>query len=330
VASPLIGQVTSQVARSELRLILTVIIVNWNVRDLLRDCLHSLHQQMLLPPSEWELIVVDNNSNDESAAMVQTDFAGAILLANKENLGFGNANNQAFAISRGKYLLLLNPDTVVVEHAVDRMLEIIQGHPDIGALGCCLLNADGSFQRWTGGSAPNLRNVAFHFLLGYKFFPASILPRPIYLEHEPTHDVQVGWVSGACMLLRREALGESIFDKSFFLYGEDLDLCERLIRNGWKVLYTPRARIFHLEGRSLQGQSKEIQVSKVRAMRKIFARRHTRVAVLVYDLLVTVGFFLRTVLFGLAARMRPGRGYQVRNKQSRQYFMESLRALVGR
>jgi N-acetylglucosaminyl-diphospho-decaprenol L-rhamnosyltransferase len=285
---------------------------------------------MLLPPSEWELIIVDNNSSDGSVEMVQKDFAGAILLANKENLGFGNANNQAFTISRGKYLLLLNPDTVIVAHAVDRMLEITEAHPDIGALGCCLLNADGSFQRWTGGSAPNLRNVMCHFLLGYKILPAAILPRPIYLEHEPAQDVQVGWVSGACMLLRREALRETIFDESFFLYGEDLDLCERLIRNGWRVVYTPRARIVHLEGRSLQGQSPEIQATKVRAMREVFAKGRGRPALLAYDLVVTFGFLLRTVLFGLAALLRPGCGYELRTAKSWQYSREAVRALICR
>lgn len=285
---------------------------------------------MLLSPGEWELIVVDNNSSDDSAEMVRKDFAHATLLANQENLGFGNANNQAFLFSRGKYLLLLNPDTLVLDHAVDRMLEIMEDDPKIAALGCCLLNANGSFQRWTGGNAPNLRNVACHFLLGYKFLPAAILPRPIYLEHEPAIDVQVGWVSGACMLLRREALGSAIFDTSFFLYGEDLDLCERLGQNEWKVVYTPRARIIHLEGRSLQGQSEEIRLSKVRAMRHVFARRHGRIAVLVYDLLVTAGFFLRTLLFGLAAGIRPARDYQIHNQQSRQYFKEALRVLFHR
>jgi N-acetylglucosaminyl-diphospho-decaprenol L-rhamnosyltransferase len=311
-------------------LTLSVIIVNWNVRDVLRDCICSLQQQILLPSHEWELIVVDNNSSDGSAEMVKANFLNAIVLANTENLGFAKANNQAFRISSGKYTLLLNPDTIILDHAVDRMLELMQARPDVGALGCCLLNEDGSFQRWTGGSSPNLLNVACHFLLAYKVLPAGILPRPIYLEHEPACDLEVGWVSGACMLLKREALGDLIFDERFFLYGEDLELCERLVRSGWKVIYTPRAHIVHLEGRSLQGQGPEIQLSKIRALREVFARRHQRSQLFVYDLLVIVGFLLRTFLFSLASYIRPGRGYELRTVRSRQYSVEALRALVHR
>jgi N-acetylglucosaminyl-diphospho-decaprenol L-rhamnosyltransferase len=285
---------------------------------------------MLLSPAEWELIVVDNNSSDKSVEMIEKDFAGAILLANKENLGFGKANNLAFAISRGKYVLLLNPDTLVVEHAVDRMLKILEERPDLGALGCSLLNVDRSFQRWTGGNVPNLGNVACHFLFLNKIFPPSLLPLPIYLEHEPAQDLDVGWVSGACMLLRREALGKTIFDERFFLYGEDMDLCDRLIRGGWKVLYTPHARIVHLEGRSLQRQSAEIQVSKVRAMREIFAKRRGRTALFAYDLVVTFGFLMRAALFGLAALLRPGHGYELRTTKSRQFSVEAMRALIRR
>lgn len=317
-----------ETARSEPHLTLSVIIVNWNVRELLRECIDSLQNQMLLLPSEWELIVVDNNSSDGSAAMVKSDFVRATLLANTENLGFANANNQAFRISRGKYILLLNPDTIVLEHAVDRMLEVIQARPDVAALGCCLLNADRSFQRWTGGNSPNLLNVTCHFLLAYKVLPASLLPRPIYLEHEPVGDVEVGWVSGACMVLRREALSETIFDKRFFLYGEDLDLCERLIHTGWKVVYTPRARVVHLEGQSLKGQDADVQVSKVRAMREIFV--HDRLVLLVYDLVVTIGFLMRAVLFELARRLRPRCGYELRAAKSRRYSKEAWRALIHR
>ena len=107
-------------------LTLSVIVVNWNVRDVLRDCLRSLQEQMLLPPGAWEVIVVDNDSRDGSVEMMRKEFPAAVLLTNRENLGFGKANNQAFRICRGQYVLLLNPDTVVLDHAVDRMLEMME------------------------------------------------------------------------------------------------------------------------------------------------------------------------------------------------------------
>jgi GT2 family glycosyltransferase len=309
---------------------LSVIVVNWNVRDLLRDCLRSLQEQVLLPHGAWEVIVIDNNSSDASVEMVAQQFPEVVLLANKDNLGFAKANNQAFQACRGKHVLLLNPDTIVLNHAIDTMLEAMAARPDVAALGCRLLNADGSFNRWTGGDTPTLQNVACHFFFAHKILPHSILPRPLYLETDPEQDLEVGWVSGACMLVRREALGKTIFDERFFLYGEDMDLCHRLIRGGWKVLYTPQARIVHLEGRSLQGQSPEIQASKVRAMRQIFAQHHGRTALFAYDLVVSLGFLMRAALFGVAAHLRPGHGYELRATKSRQFSVEAMRALIRR
>lgn len=309
--------------------VVSVILVNWNVRDLLRNCLLSLYQQMLAPPDSWDVVVVDNNSSDGSADMIAQEFPKAALFANRENLGFAKANNQAFRECAGKYVLLLNPDTVVLNHAVDSMIELMEARMDVAALGCRLLNADGSFNRWTGGSSPTLLNVACHFLFANKLLPPAILPRSLYLETDPEQDLEVGWVSGACMLLRREALGRSIFDERFFLYGEDMDLCDRLIHRGWKVLYTRQACIVHLEGQSLQGQSQEIQVSKVRALREVFARRHGRSSLFTYDLIVTIGFFMRVALFAVAAFVRPGRGYDLRVSKSRQYFVEAARALIS-
>src|SRR5450631_855467 len=131
-------------------LTLSVIVVNWQVRDLLRDCLRSLFEHMLLPPTTWELIVVDNNSSDDSVGMVREEFPGAEVIANSQNEGFGKANNQAFRISRGKYVLLLNPDTVILNNAINFMLQLIESRPDVGALGCGLLNSEGLFSPWAG------------------------------------------------------------------------------------------------------------------------------------------------------------------------------------
>src|SRR5262249_36157115 len=143
----------------EAPLTLSVIVVNWKVRNLLRECLQSLRRQMRLPSEAWEVIVVDNDSRDGSVEMVRAEFPEAKLIANRENVGFGRANDHAFPFCRGRYVLLLNPDTVVLDHAADRMLEIMEARPEIGALGCRLLNSDGTFQRWTGGNLPRLLNV---------------------------------------------------------------------------------------------------------------------------------------------------------------------------
>lgn len=311
--------------------VLSVIVVSWNVRDYLRDCLVSLEREASLPPESVEVIVVDNDSADGSAEMVAREFPRVIVQANRENLGFGRANNQAFRTCRGRYVLLLNPDTAVRDRAVDRMLQTMERRPDVGVVGCRLVGADGSFQRWTGGHVPTLPNVICHFLLANKVLPARLLPPPLYLESDPSADLEVGWVSGACMLLRREALGNTIFDERFFLYGEDLQLCDRLSRAGWKVVYTPAASIVHHEGRSFEAaQSPAVKGSKLRGLRQVFALSHGSAACLCYDLVVAAGFLLRSALFALAARARPGHGLEARAARSRRFLGEAVRTLVSR
>jgi hypothetical protein len=310
-------------------LTLTVIVVNWKVREYLRECLTSLYAQMELPGPQWELIVVDNASGDGSVEMVRTDFPQARLVANRENTGFGRANDQAFAMARGRYVLLLNPDTLVLDHAVDRMLEVMERGPGIGALGCRLLNTDGSFQRWTGGNPPRLMNVACNFLLLNRILPEAVLSPPLYLESEPSRDVEVGWVSGACLLLRRCALRATIFDSRFFLYGEDLELCDRLRLGEWKVAYTPSATIIHHQGRSLVQQTIEVQHLKMRGLRIVFAMRNSAALLPLFDLILLWGFFVRTILFGIAAILRPGRDYADRAAVSRRCMAEAFWALLG-
>jgi len=310
-------------------LTLSVIVVNWKVRELLRECLQSLRSQMQLPASEWELIVVDNDSGDGSVEMVRAEFPEARLIANTENVGFGRANDQAFQFCRGRYVLLLNPDTVVLDHAADRMVAIMESRPEIGALGCRLLNSDGSFQRWTGGNPPAQLNIFCHFLLLYRILPQAILPPPLYLESEPSHDVDVGWVSGACLLLRRSALRTAIFDERFFLYGEDVELCERLRVGEWKVVYTPSARIIHHQGRSLAQQTVEVQHNKMRGLRVLFAMRNSPALLPAYDLVLAIGFLIRSVGFAVASVLRPGRGYSERGAVARRCMAESLGYLLG-
>ena len=315
---------------SDATLTLSVIVVNWKVRELLRECLLSLRSQMQLAPQSWELIVVDNNSGDGSVEMVRAEFPEARLIANGENVGFGRANDQAYRFCRGRYVLLLNPDTVVLDHAADRMLEIMEARPDVGALGCRLLNSDGSFQRWTGGNSPRLLNVACNFLLLNRLLPEAALPPPLYLESEPSCDVDVGWVSGACMLLRRAALRTMIFDERFFLYGEDVELCERLRLGEWKIVYTPAARIIHHQGKSLAQQTVEVQHSKMRGLRVVFAMRNSPALLPAYDLILLVGFFIRSVAFAIAAVVQPDRGYSERGAVSRRCLTEAFWSLLGK
>jgi N-acetylglucosaminyl-diphospho-decaprenol L-rhamnosyltransferase len=311
-------------------LTLSVIVVNWNVRDLLRDCLASLYSEMQLSAGRWEVLVVDNASSDGSADMVRREFPAAVLLSNPENIGFGRANNQAFRIARGEFILLLNPDTVVLDHAIDGMLDILNSREDAACLGCRLQNGDGSFQRWNGGNQPTMANCASHFLLLHKVLPQRLLPAPLYLEAEPQQDQKMGWVSGACMLLRRRALDGALFDDRFFMYCEDLDLCARLTASGWNVLYTPRVSVVHLDGRSLALQTSAIRVAQMRSLRQVFADRHSAVSLLVYDLVILAGFSMRYAISAVLPIARLGRDFRAAEERGRRFVAEAFRALMGR
>jgi len=252
---------------------LSIIIVSWNVKGLLRRCLDSIFQH---PTSnlQFEVIVVDNASSDGSAEMVKEDFPQVRLMANEENLGFTRANNQGIAASRGRYVLLLNPDTEVIGDALGAMVDYMDVHPDVGALGPMLLNPDGSVQssrrRFPTLATALLESTVFQWELSRD----NRVLRRYYVLDRPDDEVQeVDWVTGACILMRREAIEEvGPLDEGFFMYSEELDWCRRAKERGWKVIYLPTARVIHYGGKSSEQvvpfRHIQFQRSKVRYFRK--------------------------------------------------------------
>jgi N-acetylglucosaminyl-diphospho-decaprenol L-rhamnosyltransferase len=308
----------------------TVVVVNWNVSALLRECLRSIDAQRRRPASDYEVIVVDNASSDDSVRMVRRDFPWVKVVENADNVGFGRANNQAYAMARGQHVLLLNPDTVVLDGALDRMISYLERHPDVGALGCRLLNSDGSYQRWTAGAFPTIGRTAKHAFLLDLLFPASLGARSLYLNRDVQEDLDVDWVTGACMALRREAVGDHIFDDTFFMYGEDTELCDRLHRSGWRVVYSPTATVVHHHGKSMAQQSGAILLTAFKGPRAFYIRRHSRASVWLYDLLLAAGFALRWLCY-LALSLVPAKRavFRMRAASSRSYMTRALRVMVG-
>lgn len=280
---------------------LSVIIVSWKVRELLRACLVSLLRETALPRDAFEIIVVDNDSGDGSDAMLRAEFPAVRVIASGENLGFGAANNLALPFCSGEFVLLLNPDTSVLPKAVDMLLARMAARPDIVAIGCRLLNGDGSLQRWTAGAFPTLLNLCTHYLFLDRMLPRWLRPDPLYLDRDSSLESEVEWVSGACMLLRRKALGEQIFDRSFFMYGEDMELCQRLRRDGGKVLYYPAVSVVHYQGASMRQQRGQVLLSSLQGPRQFFAMSHGSGQLLLYDLITLTGFLLRWLIHSAAA-----------------------------
>lgn len=284
----------------------SIIVVNWNVRDLLRECLRSTLEDGGIAADRLELIVVDNDSRDGSVEMVRAEFPQLPLIANRDNRGFGSANNQALPLCHGRYVLLLNPDTKVLPGALAALVKHMDATPDAAVMGCRLLNADGSLQRWTGGAYPRLANVVNHYFFVDRVLPPSWRPMPLYLDRDVQTDIDVDWVSGAVMILRADRLGGQLFNPHYFMYGEDMELCHRLKMAGGRVVYTPVASIVHYQGASMKQQEASVMLSSLKGPRQFYLHMRGDKGVLLYDLVTVAGFGLRAALYGLAALLRGG------------------------
>jgi hypothetical protein len=254
----------------------SVIIVNWNTRDLLIRCLEALGQAT--GGLRLEVIVVDNASRDDSVAVLRQRFPEVRLIANDNNAGFSRANNQGAAVARGRYLLLLNSDAFLTPGALEALLALAEAQPRAGLVGAHLRNADGSFQA-SYTPFPTLWRE-FLILTG---LGRLLCGRP-FPSHGPdeAHGPQpVDYVEGACLLIRREAYeAAGGLDEGYFMYAEEVDLCLTLRRRGWEVWYHPAARVIHLGGASSQTRHPEregdLYVSRVRLFRKHYGALSAR------------------------------------------------------
>lgn len=306
---------------------LSVVIVNWNVRDLLQGCLQSVLDGTGHLRNGFEIVVVDNASADASVEMLRERYPGVRVVVNPENVGFAAANNQALPLCRGRYVVLLNPDTLVPRGGLERLVEHMDARGSVGAMGCRLLNEDGSLQRWTAGAFPSLMNIAAHYLFLTRVLPGRLRPRPLYLDRDVQEDLEVDWVSGACLILRRAAVGERIFDEGYFMYGEDMDLCFKLKREGWKIMYSPAASVIHFQGQSMKQQSGEVMLSSLKSMRLFFRKTHGPVQLFVLDLLTAVGFTARWALYGLAYGLSARGRFLEKARSSRLYLGIAVRLM---
>ena len=232
---------------------LSICIVTFRARDYLRECLRSIftHTQGL----EFEIIVVDNGSGDGTVEMLHNDFPEAIHIENQRNLGFGKPTNQAMKISRGKYILWINPDTIIMPKALNFLVDFLDQHSKVGIVGPKVLNPDGTLQKPCRRSEARPWDVFTYFTGLANIFPRSKRFSGYYMgyrDENETHEVH--GVSGSCMLIRRDVIESvGLLDEQFFAYQEDADYCLRTRKAGWQVMYYPKAKITHYGG---QGGSK--------------------------------------------------------------------------
>ena len=266
---------------------------------MLKRCLKSIYTNA--HKISFEVLVVDNGSSDGSQEMIKEEFPQVRLIENKDNLGFARANNQAIKRSSGKYELLLNSDTLVLENALEIMVDFMERNPQVGMCGCRLLNEDGSVQP-SGGRFPDLFTAFLHMTKLNYLYPGNRFSRRFMgagLDGDEAEGVD--WVTGACLLVRRQAMEEiGLLDERFFMYCEDVDWCWRMKDAGWKVCYLPRAEVVHYRSRSYEEGSLRIFLEGYKSW-FIYLRKHfPRAKIGILKLLVLTVELVKSVL-------RPGK-----------------------
>ena len=316
---------------------LSIIIVNYNTKELLTECLSSVYDQTR--GVEFEIIMVDNNSKDGSVPEVQTRFPRVKVIANEINNGFAVANNQALRIMRGEYALLLNPDTVTLDNAFGKMINFMKKHDEVGILCPKIFKPDGSLQR-AAFPPPSTMNFILSRLDKEGLLPGrlssfyirfldSLLPAKFsngfydQLSRTSRKPFKAGWVSGACLMIRREAIKDIGFlDENLFLFCEDRDWCCRAREKGWKVMLLPEAQIIHYGGQSTL-QDLSLGIPSFYRSQFYFVRKHLGKPTLLVLKFVTFWELLAKILVR-------GLGFSVSKSQrkSKLYgYMESLKLI---
>ncbi len=245
---------------------LSIIIVNWNTKEYLLQCVDSILQKK--GSISMEIIVIDNGSHDRSGEEVKRHFPGLHLIENGRNLGFAKAVNQGLRVSSGRYSLLLNPDTQLREGAIEKLVSFMESHAEAGIAGAQLLNGDGSKQNSIANFpslTTELLNKSLLRLLFPKKFPGKEKGYP-----EP---IEVDSVIGACMMVRRDVVEQvGLLDEDYFLFLEETDWCYRMKRAGWKVYHIPQAEIYHFQGKSVEKDKKSAKVEFYRSRYHFFKK----------------------------------------------------------
>lgn len=277
---------------------LSIAIPSWNTRELLDQCLESVHKNSdgLLR----EIIVVDNDSGDGSADMVAAKYPRVRLIRNRVNVGFAGACNLAYRRSTGRYFMLLNSDTIVLDDALKAMVRFMDQHRDAGAAGCKLLNCDGSLQR-SCSCFPGLLTELFDAMYLSKLFPRSRVfacyPMSFW---NFDHTREVDFAGGSCLIVRREAVSEvGLLDEEYFMYTEEADWCYRMWDHGWAVYFYPGAQVTHLGGESAREFGNGIHLNLYTSRNRFILKHRGRAAASVHRLIVALGASIRLPAFGI-------------------------------
>lgn len=253
---------------------LSIIIVSWNTKQYLRKCVKSVYRE--IPDISFEIFVVDNASEDGSSDMVRKEFPHVKLVCNEENVGFAKANNQAIEQSRGRYILLLNPDTEIMGNCLGIMFKFMEFHPDVGASGCKFFDGNGQLNHFRSAKKfPTPWTRFFHEIsLDRKFPGIKLFGSFSMMDWDRGDEREIDVVSGAFLFIRRDTIEEvGLLDERYFLLAEDIDWCYRTKKKGWKIMFNPDARIIHHGGKSID-QSKITRVKHAIFSNLLYFQKH--------------------------------------------------------
>lgn len=272
---------------------LSIVIVNYQTFELTRNTINSIFQYDY--PFSLEVIVVDNASGDDSLSRLQEYFKDKVkFIASKKNNGFAAGNNQALEVAKGRYVLLLNSDTIVWENTLENIYGYMEGHTDVGATGCRVLLENGDLDKACKRTFPNVKNSFFRLF----HIPTKSQDNNYNLDNLPDDEIyEIDCLTGAFMFIRKDVLDEIGFlDETFFMYGEDIDLCYRIKQAGWKIIYYGKSKITHLKGASSKKQKSKLIYEFYRAMYIYYKKHHSDESSFIVNIVVYFGIFVLLVL----------------------------------
>lgn len=298
---------------------LSIIIVSWNTKDLLRKCLSSIYYNT--DKLTFEVFVIDNASQDGSPEMVEKEFPQVRLIRNKENFGFARGNNQGFLRAKGKYVLILNPDAEVINDALLKMVKYLESNGEVGAVSGKFIYPDGTFQRYYRRFPTFFSMITTWFLprnLAYKLKPTRAY---LMLDDDFERIIEVPQPAGACIMVRRKLfLKEDFMDEQFPIFFGDVDLCRRIYEKGEKIFVLPYARIIHRWGKGGSEQGKLplfLSAEYFISMIDYFSKHEGVAKADLLRILISLGFFIRTLTFFI--------GYICRVKNKEEFRYEAVR-----
>lgn len=275
---------------------LSIIIVNWNTKNLLEKCLESVYKET--KDLDFEVFVVDNGSKDGSSEMVEKKFPQVNLIKNRFNVGFAKANNQAIRKSRGEYILLLNPDTIILGNTLKKMVDFLENHPQVGILGPKIINPDGSLQP-SSRTFPTLMSQILILLKLHNFFPWLPPIKKYYMlnwDHSETREVDQ--VMGSCFMIRKKLIDKiGLLDENYWIWFEEVDFCKRAKIAGWEIWFLSDVSIIHHKARAFEQVSpikKQIQLD--RSMLRYFKKFHSKPAYFILLSLCPLSIFLASLV----------------------------------